>query len=110
MGYDGGSVNTLKEVLRIVNERETARGELEKAKREVVYGNDLLQRVLKFGETIDPEFRTKCLEHLDNEDSNNGPFGVWKIMNRDLWKRLGLSDPGYKHFSYVGSPKADDGV
>ena len=93
-------MNTLKEVLRIVNEREKIRGDLAKSEREVGSGNELLQRVLKFGETIDPDFRTKCLGHLDTEDANRGPFGLWSITNRDTWKRLGIKEPPKETFTY----------
>ncbi len=55
-------MSKLTEVLYLVQENRKLRDDVEYYKRELEKEEHLVREILKFGETLDPEFREKCAD------------------------------------------------
>ena len=72
-------MSKLKDFMRIVNERDRARIDVEALNRQLKDRAETLDKAMVFGEKYDEEFRRKFIQHLDE-----------LILTRPMWdyKRL----------------------
>ena len=79
--------DTLEEILELISENRELRSRVIRLQDDYDREKHLVQEVCRFGETIDPDFRSKCATVVNPWKSTGSTWDFTKIVSR------GLEDP-----------------
>jgi len=79
-----------KEILELVSENRNLRSAVKRLEDNYDREKHLVQEVCKFGETIDPDFRSKCAKAVDPWKASGSTWDFTKIVSRSLEDPKGI--------------------